>query len=335
MNILSQVLDELKIGPAHTFGGLTVFPLLAPRPAVGERPYRTLDEAIADGTARVTEVSHAGSVPELSFVNEGDQPVLLLDGEELAGAKQNRILNLTILCPARKSIVIPVSCVEAGRWSHVSDSLKPEQHVMYSAARSKKAARVSASMASIGRPLSNQAEIWNDIAMRSRSLGVSSRTSEMREVYRQSGGRLDGYVAAFPAVDGQVGAVFALGADVRGAEAFDHPDTLRGLLSKIVRSWALDAIDLGGVAHGVPGPEAARGFLDRLCGATVREHASVGLGRDVRVQGNRLTGGALFHEDRLVHLCAFVLDEERGQGSVDLGARMIRSSRRGGRGSAA
>jgi len=176
MSILSQVLDELTIGPARTFGGLTVFPLVAPRPATGDRPYRTLDEAIADGTARVTEVSNAGSVPELSFVNEGDQPVLLLDGEELAGAKQNRILNLTILCPAKKSIVIPVSCVEAGRWRHVSASLKPEQHVMYSTARSKKAARVSG-----------------------------------------------------------------------------------------------------------------------------------------------LTGGALFHEDRLVHLCAFTLDEERGQGSVNLG----------------
>jgi hypothetical protein len=40
----------------------------------------------------------------------------LLDGEELIGAKQNRALNLTILAPAKQVIVIPVSCVEAGRW---------------------------------------------------------------------------------------------------------------------------------------------------------------------------------------------------------------------------
>ncbi len=55
-------------------------------------------------------------MPELRFVNHCERPVLLLDGEELVGAKQNRILNLTVLVPAHQTIVIPVSCVEAGRW---------------------------------------------------------------------------------------------------------------------------------------------------------------------------------------------------------------------------
>ncbi len=54
--------------------------------------YLTLDEALAAKTATVTEVSESGSVPELYFQNEGDLPVLLLDGEELVGAKQNRVL---------------------------------------------------------------------------------------------------------------------------------------------------------------------------------------------------------------------------------------------------
>ena len=335
MNILSRTLDPLEILPARTFGGLTVFRLIADRKAPGPRSYRTLDEAIAAGTARVTEVGRAGHVPELCFVNEGDLAVLLVDGEELAGAKQNRILNLTILCPPRKTIVIPVSCVEAGRWRHRSDVSIPEQHVMVAAARGMKAARVSASLASTGLPRTDQGEIWAHVANLLNKHHVASATSEMREVYRQSGARLDEYVAAFPAVDGQVGAIFALGADVRGVELFDDPDTLRALLPKIVRSWALDALDLASTTHEVPGAEAARGYLDRIAGATVEEHASVGLGRDVRILGHRLTGGALVHDDRLVHLCAFTLDEELGQGSLSPGARMIRPSRRGGRGFAA
>jgi hypothetical protein len=59
--------------------------------------------------ARVTELGAGGSVPELRFENLGEKPVLLLDGEELVGAKQNRALNLTILAPAKQVIVIPVS----------------------------------------------------------------------------------------------------------------------------------------------------------------------------------------------------------------------------------
>jgi ARG and Rhodanese-Phosphatase-superfamily-associated Protein domain len=35
--------------------------------------------------------------------------VLILDGEELVGAKQNRIVNVTILVVTQSEIVIPVS----------------------------------------------------------------------------------------------------------------------------------------------------------------------------------------------------------------------------------
>lgn len=47
----------------------------------------------------ITEVSEQGVVPQLRFVNRGRVPVLLVDGEELLGAKQNRIVNLSILVP--------------------------------------------------------------------------------------------------------------------------------------------------------------------------------------------------------------------------------------------
>ena len=42
-----------------------------------------LGEAIAHGTARVTELDGGGSVPELRFENLGGKRVLLFDGEEL------------------------------------------------------------------------------------------------------------------------------------------------------------------------------------------------------------------------------------------------------------
>jgi hypothetical protein len=51
----------------------------------------TLGEA-GDGVT-ITEVDEAGDVPTLRITNEAGRPVLLLDGEELIGAKRNRILN--------------------------------------------------------------------------------------------------------------------------------------------------------------------------------------------------------------------------------------------------
>ena len=78
--------------------------------------YLTLGEAIKTKTVHIEEISEQGSVPEILFENSDDVPVLLLDGQELIGAKQHRILNLTILVPARSTLAIPVSCVEGGRW---------------------------------------------------------------------------------------------------------------------------------------------------------------------------------------------------------------------------
>jgi len=45
----------------------------------------------------ITEVSAGGRVPELAFENSSDETVLLVDGDELVGAKQNRVVNLSIL----------------------------------------------------------------------------------------------------------------------------------------------------------------------------------------------------------------------------------------------
>jgi hypothetical protein len=59
----------------------------------------------------MTEVDAAGSVPELLAPNPLDQHVLLYDGEELLGAKQNRILNVTVLAAAKSEARMLVSCV--------------------------------------------------------------------------------------------------------------------------------------------------------------------------------------------------------------------------------
>lgn len=47
-------------------------------------------EVLKIGTVTITEGSEGGSVPDLKDINGGDVAALMLDGEELAGAKHNR-----------------------------------------------------------------------------------------------------------------------------------------------------------------------------------------------------------------------------------------------------
>ena len=110
---MATVFPEIRVGQGIRHEALSVFPLLTDTDSSLE--YLLSDEALGNDLIAVTEVSEAGSVPDLLVENKGDTRVLFLEGEELVGAKQNRMLNTTILVAARSKTRIPVSCVEQGR----------------------------------------------------------------------------------------------------------------------------------------------------------------------------------------------------------------------------
>jgi uncharacterized protein (TIGR02452 family) len=320
MSVIAEDLSRVTIGSPMQHGCLTLFPLLAD--GVAEPGYRLLDAALADGSARVTEVSESGSVPELCFVNDGDRPVLLLDGEELIGAKQNRILNLTILAPAHKSIVIPVSCVEQGRWQAQSTDFTSARRAHFATGRARKAADVTSSMRRSGSRESDQGAVWRDIAEKSRRFGVASATGAAADIYASRRASLEAYRNAFMPQPSQCGALFAVNGRLVGLDLFDSPVTLAAALGTLVESYALDALDADNAVIAEPTPEAARAWLDAIGAADVERFAALGEGEDWRLIGPGLAGGALVKDGHSVHLCVFAVardDEdmaEPGEGAA-------------------
>src|SRR5438105_3136729 len=184
MRTLQEEFTFIQSGRPCQFRNLIVFPLLRDDPA-RELDYLLLEDGIAQGKVSVTEIHAGGSVPELRLTNSADLPVLVVDGEELVGAKQNRVLNLTILVPARHTTSIPVSCVEAGRWHMSTSEFKTAKHVMYSRVRGQRLSDVTQSMRATGSRSSDQAAVWRDIAAKAASLHASSPTGAMAAIYEQ------------------------------------------------------------------------------------------------------------------------------------------------------
>ena len=98
--MFAPLLDKLSLGIPSSLPQSDAHPHSREEPLLAIEP-KSLEEALADGTVKVTEVSAAGHVPELRVKNSGATPVLILDGEELVGAKQNRIVNVTVLGAAK------------------------------------------------------------------------------------------------------------------------------------------------------------------------------------------------------------------------------------------
>jgi hypothetical protein len=342
MQHIHHALMALEAGPAQRFGRLTMVPLMAPgeAAAANEPDYLTLPDALAREQARVTEVSEQGQVPELAFENLArDRDVLLLDGEELVGAKQNRILNLTILVAAGARVKIPVSCVEQGRWSRMSEAFRTSDRALFADARAAKMRQVNHSLRTRGSRQADQGDVWRRVAEKAEALNVESRTGAMNDVFESRDGELQQYARAFHALPRQVGAVFIVdeGGGLRpgapplaGLELFDAAPTFARTLPKLVGTFALEALVRGGgiaVAPASAGDETRQAaYAGHLAAQLVADVAravpdrfkALGEGEDLRITRPDLVGGGLVARGRLVHLAAYrhAIRAEVGRGPV-------------------
>ena len=303
MDHVKTALSRLKLGEPATHRGLTVLPLTS---ELHQRfDYLLLEDALREDLVTIREISEGGSVPELKVENRADLPVLIVDGEELVGAKQNRVANLTMLIPARGTTIIPVSCVEAGRWRYRSPHFDVSDRVQNARGRAEKLDSVRRSIRERGSRRSDQGRVWDSIAEESASLDAESPTGAMGAMFERHRETLDDYVRVVKTGPEQVGALFIVGDRRYGLDLFDQPATLAAFLPKLVRSYAID--ELGGPGskrkNSVNGE--AQAFLDRIVAGTFDDHSAVGLGRDVGVVGERLVAGALVADATVVHLTAF------------------------------
>jgi hypothetical protein len=308
MHEITSALQRVQIGAPSVARNLTVFPLTAE--AAADPEYLVLAQALEAGLVSVQEVSASGAVPELRLENRAEQPVLLLDGEQLIGCKQNRVLNLTILAPARTVIVIPVSCVEQGRWSRVSDRFSLSEDFAYSTLRARKAVQVSAAMEAQLGPRSDQGEIWAELSGKAARMGSDSRTGAMAGIFSRRQADRRAYDVAGRCAPKQVGAVFAINGRCVGLELFDAPATCRHYLPKVASGYGLDALDNHTDLFPDANEEAASRFLARLAAAQPARFPAAGLGEDLRLTAPGLGGAGLAVGGRLIHACAFDLPAE-------------------------
>ena len=321
METIKQSLSDLHFGDVSIHQNMAVMPLLSGHEKIPA--YLTLDEALSKKYVHIKELSEEGVVPQLLLTNKGDKPVLLLDGEELLGAKQNRLINLTILAAARQSTIIPVSCVEAGRWRHSSEHFRTSKSVSFHKVRAEKASQVSASLRRDRSHRSNQAKVWDSIDEKACFLRAASPTNAMSEIFDRYDDSLDKFCEAFRVTENQVGAIFAINGEIMGFEFFDASSTLKKVFPKIIQSYALDAIEKQ--SHhsrrqdrtNTIETKEAKEFLQRVGDCEFESYPAVGLGDDVRFSVKGLTGGGLINDNSVIHLCAFKINSSDNRRRYD------------------
>ncbi|MEZ8216821.1 hypothetical protein B0813_000358 [Candidatus Fervidibacteria bacterium JGI MDM2 SSWTFF-3-K9] len=321
MKKASQWLQSLRIEePQTTKGVFTVFPLTVSE--TNGRDYLTLDEAFRQGLVVIPE---SGRVPEIVVVVKGEKPVLIVEGEVIVGGWQNRTVNISLLLEAGKEHRIPVSCIEAGRWSSrrtrypfvetrereiVRDEFEVAAYLAHSQLRRRKTETATRHFLLTGSPVAEQRDVWAEVSRELIVAGVASPTEDATTFYEHHRASIEDLLNPIKTLPNQVGAVVAIGQTIVGLEAFDHPQTWNILRGKVLYGYAAEALEFlwRQETSGLVAYHEAEAFREKIAlameGAAVKP-APVGMGEHLLLEGGLVGGFALVHNGKVRHMFAF------------------------------
>jgi hypothetical protein len=299
-NELTEVLMALRLSPPIEVGDLTFVSLLAGRhgPAAD-----LLEDGLPRGRTVITEVSEAGRVDRIRVRHAGPRPLLLLDGEEIVGAKQNRMLNATFLVATGTQVDLPVSCVERGRWRSESESFRTTSRTATSNIRSTKLHRVAQSLATAGTYDADQRAVWSGVATflgRTRSTSATASLSDgvsAREPDIES--RLGQLARLAPEAD-QIGLAALRGGKLLSIDLFGGTDLYRRCWRKIAKGLFAEVF-ADSVSRCTDSSQVVQAALDTAAGAPLERTQPPGMGHTLRIISRHISGLALAHGGQLFH----------------------------------
>jgi hypothetical protein len=337
-NVAPALADHLsgpiEVGEPDTAHGLTVYPLFGPPAALDYAAYASVHDQVA-----ITELHGGASVNDLTVSNDSGKPVLLYEGEEILGAQQNRVLDVSILIAAGAKTEIPVSCVERGRWDgrRHRERFHPSPQAADPRMRRLKNKRAKINADSGREARADQVEVWDEVDARGFEMQTTSPTAAMHDIFEGHRERLAAIRDAVDLHDGQCGSVAVIGGRIAILDFVGRADVYAALHPAIVEGYALDALGCernGRERHeGTVDAGTVRGFtLLALDAPAANRTAGLGLGETVRFAAAGVEGSALVHEGELVQLTAYPSDADvEPSWSAPRAHRVSRPSRRPGR----
>ena len=296
-------ISDLTMGEPLHYKKLTLFALKGSD--FSSIRYITLQQATKERLYKISEISEEGSVPELKFTNNGSLPILIVEGSGLIGAKQNRVLNTSVLAPGNQTIIIPVSCCERSRWAfHSSRDFSFQDRSMYSSSRFHKVASVNESWTNSGYAESDQQKVWAQVSGKNQRFRVDSDTESMGDFYDTYKSHMDEYVKVYKAEANDLGICAAIGSQIALIELFDCNKTFAENLQMIIRSLAADAIEIS-QHQSVPAKADAEAFLQKLLKSNFTVMGQIGMAQQVKIANIEQEGQGLIYDSSFIHCFQF------------------------------
>ncbi len=239
---IAGMLEGLRFGKAERCGSVWLVPLGRPGEGGegqghGKGPgYRPMPEAMARGELLVTEVPPAGEVSRVHVQNRGELPVLMLEGEEWSGGKQNRVMTTSVMLASGADARVAVACSEPGRWHYHGAGTGPALGDSGAVAPIglRREMRLARGVGAAGEPDQDaiQAAAWRGLEGWRARMGTGRTLAEWQA---QEASRWDAAEQRVAWVPGQVGWLVAVDGEWVALEVVSRPAAWRRWHGKMLR----------------------------------------------------------------------------------------------------
>ena len=144
-------------------------------------------------------------------------------------------------------------------------------------------------------------------------MGTDSPTGALHETYLSRDEELNKMIKDLKPLPGQIGIAVYINNHFVCLDLFDQPGTLDRLWVRLLKSYAVEALNIPAQpARGpLPAPQAIIEAIDK---SEYLTYPSVSLGQDLRLKGPGIIGASLVVDEQIIHLSVFseVPHEHRG-----------------------
>lgn len=283
------------VGDPDVVGSLAVFPLFGGPTGLTLVPFSA---ALSSGV-KAKELPEGASVRDLLIENPTSSLVLLLDGEEVLGAQQNRVFDGSVIVPAASEVRVAVCCVERNRW----DGRRRHEAFRASSQVSHPQLRRTMERSRSEERRASQRDVWDHVATMLEETGTASGTSAMADVYGGLADRLDRARESVCLHPGQRGVVAFVGGRFAALDWIACPDAFAELHPRIVRGYALDAA-LAAAGDAPPTARDAESVVEELAAIRLERGSPAGDAQRIFGGSPRATVSGLVRGGRAVQVSA-------------------------------
>lgn len=276
--------------------------------------YITGSKAIKEKKVEVRELSSEGNVNNLAVLNYSKQYVFFSDGDILIGAKQNRVLNTSILLSPESKTVIPVSCIEAGRWSFKNSKFSDSEFHAPANMRYEKARKVKENLKMKKEFDADQGSIWRKVSEYQNSYACSSPTSDLNFVFENKRRDFEDTISKFIPDKKANGIAIFMNSELRTVDIFNRSDVYSEYFLKLLKSVSFEMPRISRRKKSMTEAEGkfkTLDFMDNIEKLPVEHHKGVGEGYERRFSNQYITGFELIYKDYSIHYTA--LDFKAGK----------------------